>query len=586
MPQINVDDRSRRWLIPGAVGFIYLALSVALTWPLALHLRTELFGDFGDTRQGIYWLWAKIHGYLDGAVNQLLAAPFGTSINHAITQPVSEALLESMARFAGEVGAFNSYIILAFPLTAFSTFLVARAFGANNRGAFVAGLIFGFCPAAVYQSLGGHAAFAFNPLIPPLVLTLYRAFTYDDRRAAVWAGILGALILLSNWYFGYFAALIALYAIFFGIAINGCRSFASIFRRALVAAGIALIIVLPFEYRAVVEQLQLNSVSLASAGRVRELGELYAYSSRPLDFLIPPLDHPIFGRLFAGLIEEHVRSSLFEQTLYLGLIPCILFAFCINSLRKTDSSEAIRRDSAFLVGGAAWMCFVSLPPTISFFGAELPTPSYFLYPLFPMFRAYARCAIPAMFFVGCAAGVSVALLRSRFTERGYAAIAVVCTVGLLFEYWSIAPDSATPVVAPAVYQWLARQRGDFIVAEYPMIESDEAAYYTYEYWQRVHVKRLVNGAKPTDPEAWRTFKGIRDISDPVVVATLRSLGTKFIVVHGDMYKEGPIPTALKRFYPRQRSELTYNGGRFPRVASQLRPLARFGEDVVFGFEDR
>jgi hypothetical protein len=149
-----------------------------------------------------------------------------------------------------------------------------------------------------------------------------------------------------------------------------------------------------------------------------------------------------------------------------------------------------------------------------------------------------------------------------------------------FEYWSVPPSYAMPVDSPRVYEWLSKQPADAIVAEYPMVRFDEASYYSFPYWQRLHQKRLVNGASPDNAQAWDFYLKVRDLSDPGTAPLLKSSGVKYVIVHKAMYREGPIPEALKRYYPPARAALSFGGdpGAMPQG---LRLHAAFGNDRVF-----
>jgi hypothetical protein len=153
---------------------------------------------------------------------------------------------------------------------------------------------------------------------------------------------------------------------------------------------------------------------------------------------------------------------------------------------------------------------------------------------------------------------------------------------LVFEYWST-PVSYSKSVSkpPAIYQWLAEDPGDFIIAEYPMMPPDEASFYSYMFWQRVHKKRLVNGAAPNNTEAWAFYVKVRDLSNPETPKLLTAAGVKYVIVHNEVYETGPIPTALKRYYPNEISAMTYNSGTAPEIPSFLTLVKVFGKDRVY-----
>lgn len=584
--------RSHGALIVGHLSALFAALayfmaSVLLTWPLVFRLNSALFGDYGDSRGGVWWLWAKINGLLDTPINHLVAAPFGQLFDQGISTPISEWLYIVLARLSNEIAAYDLYILLAFPLTALATYFLLNRLLRNRIAAFAGGLIFGFCPGAVMQAAGGHAAFAFNMFIPIFLLgllynrmqrTLFSAF-------CVAAGF--ALVTLTSLYFGYFAIYIGLFFVVFDISSSQGEEKRAIFRNYLYAAIFAIVLIVPFEYKEFYRQFTSSSDALAQAGRFRDFGALEVYSSRPWEFFIPSIDHPILGGLFYNFMKTHLHgSNIFEQTLYLGLVPTGLFLAGMVFAARGKFDPEHRNYFLFFAFGALWMYFLSLPPLISMGGISLPTVSYFAYKLAPMFRVYARFGILVNFFVACALAVVLAhLYRHMKRARYYAMLAVLLPV-LVFEYWSVPPGYALAVdQPPEVYRWLAKEQGNIIVAEYPMMPNEEAAFYTYLFWQRIHKKKMVNGASPDNARAWAFFEKVKNLSDPETPSLLKSAGVKYVLVHGKMYHEGPIPTPIKRYYAPPGSAAAYNGGNVPSIPFSLKLIKRFGADMVFSLDN-
>jgi hypothetical protein len=156
---------------------------------------------------------------------------------------------------------------------------------------------------------------------------------------------------------------------------------------------------------------------------------------------------------------------------------------------------------------------------------------------------------------------------------------------MVFEYWSTPTSFSKPIDdSPVVYKWLAKEPGDFIIAEYPMMPADEASFYSYVFWQRIHKKRLVNGAIPNNLDAWAFYEKVRDLSNPETPQLLRAAGVKYVLIHNESYKTGPIPLALKRYYPKEISEMTYNNGAVPALPSSLTLERSFGEDEIYSID--
>ena len=564
----------------------YLLASALLTWPLVFHMDSMLFGDYGDTRGEVWWLWAKTEGLLNAPINHLIAAPFGMPADPGFSQPFSEWLLIALAGVRNEIVAFNLYVFLAFPLTAIATYCLLDRLLHDKLPAFTGGLIFGFCPAVVMQSAGGHAAFAFNAFIPVFLLSLFYNRSRRTLLSAFYVAATFALITFSTLYFGYFAIYIAIFFAAFDFFSCDRDRWPGMVRSYILAAAFAILLILPFEYKAIYHQIAAQSETLANSGRIRNINELAVFSSRPLEYLVPSIDHPILGKFAYEFVRDRMlRTNLFEQTLYLGVIPLGLLLTGLMVLYRGKFDVDRRIYFVFFAFGALWMYFLSLPPTISIGRVSVPTVSYFAYAVAPMFRVYARFGILVMFFVACAGAVVLSQLHRSMKRTRYRLMVGLLLPVLIFEFWSIPPSYALLVnQPPEVYRWLAKEPGDIIVAEYPMVRSDEAAFYTYLFWQRLHKKKLVNGASPENMRAWEFFLKVQDLSNPETPALLKSVGVKYVIVHAKMYEEGPIPEPLKRYYPAGRSALTFNGGAVPAIPLSLAPHRGFGSDMVFSLE--
>ena len=145
---------------------------------------------------------------------------------------------------------------------------------------------------------------------------------------------------------------------------------------------------------------------------------------------------------------------------------------------------------------------------------------------------------------------------------------------ILFEFNNIPPFHVTDVSRPpAVYSWLAEQKGDFIIAEYPIGEATAGETYVeldYLFYQRVHRKKLINGAIP-GTKAYDVTQKIIRIADEETPKLLSSLGVKYIVVHLDRYREGTNKKAVDIV------------GEVPDLLKSegLRLVKRFGSDEIY-----
>jgi hypothetical protein len=232
--------------------------------------------------------------------------------------------------------------------------------------------------------------------------------------------------------------------------------------------------------------------------------------------------------------------------------------------------------------GALWMAYVSAPFAIPWKEKNIPfTIGYFTYHLAPMFRALARAGIfVSMFVAGMCAVVIAQKRKDKPHQWNYKTVTLLLAV-LIFDFWSVSPDFFQPTNPPRAYEWLSEQPGDFIIALYPMVAADTTCFNETLFWQRVHGKRMVNGAMPNNGPAWRMYQEINDLSKPTTVQKLKDVGVKYIVVNVDGYREGRIPRTLKRYYPPEMAGEIYNNGIPPKNPLLRDPLMKFENDVVY-----
>jgi hypothetical protein len=556
----------------------YMACSIVLTWPVVVHPGEVLFGDYGDTRGWAWDLWTRARHLTPAQVDALQAAPFGIGYTQSFTQPIAEWIPAAIAAASNEIVAINLFILFCFPLTALATyFLLVRALG-DPMAAFFGGLAFGFCPASVMQAAGGHASYALNAFQPLFLLALLHNRSVRTWRTALWVALAFSGVALTSLYFGYFACYVAILFFAFDYLTQPAPGIAFVRNYAACTALVALIL-LPIEFAAIREQLTPSLPAANVTGQFRDFSELTVFSARPWNYLVPAIDHPVMGTRFENFVRNNLHgSNAFEQTLYLGWCPiALLIVGCVLLARW----RLARRSCALFVlfaCGATFMYFLSLPPIVG----GVPSLSYFAYDLAPMFRVYARSGIFVALFVACAAAVVLSQLRHMLPARGSSLLMFAATAVLTFEFLSVPPGYARPQeTVPEVYRWLSQEPGDIVVAVYPMIRFDEAASYTYPFWQRIHGKRLVNGATPANPRAWAFYEGVRDLSHADAPRLLREAGVKYIIVHRAMFKDGPIPPPIKRYYSPARAALTENGGVVPAIPYELTLHATFGSDQVF-----
>lgn len=592
--------------------FFFLLLTVILTYPLVFNFRSSIYGYPGDPFGGIWSIWWLKYAWQKGispSFSPLIAAPFGATLGQ-VRFLVWDYLLLPLSLLFGEVFAYNFFIFVSFPLSGITMYFLAYYLTKNKLAAVVSGLIYTFSPYHLIRGLT-HLTLTNIQWLPLYFLALLKLREERSYRSAIFVGLAFSLVFLFDYYYGYFTVFFTLLFLLFSLGYDLRRSFKfqtvsaklqnSFFnpnvlvtksltslKLSFVSILAAIFVIIPFFY-----PVFKNVSSSEPQAFARYFPELFVYSARPWDYLLPSIDNPFFGKYVFGFLSARLHSSnFFEQTLYLGYLPLLLafFAVMVKSVErkiKIDEERSAFATRFFLLAALGAALF-SAPPLIELGRLRVPMISYYAYSLFSMFRVYARFGIFAILSISVLAGIGFKYLFdfARHVRRQVAIFLVVVTL-ILVEFINVPPFRTTDVSAkavPQVYEWLASQKGSFIVAEYPVVSYIEFPNYDYLFYQRIHQKRLLNGALP-GTRADRMRENLFDITNPGVPSLLRYLGVKYVIIHGDKYREGLVPKKLKRYYGGEYgliNQIKYNRGRIPQVKSPDLKLRKiFGSDFVY-----
>ena len=177
------------------VFLLYALITVIYTWPLVPQFTSAIIG-IGDARHHLWILWHTREALLghDGMFyTDLLFFPTGISLlTHALGPVLGFIALPFWG--LGPEAANNGTVFVAFALTGYAMYLLARSLGFSVVISFFAGLVLLVAPIHV-ASLYGHMNKVFLALIPLAMLTALKAA--DMRRSRWWAVLTGVVMLLT-----------------------------------------------------------------------------------------------------------------------------------------------------------------------------------------------------------------------------------------------------------------------------------------------------------------------------------------------------------------------------------------------------
>jgi len=199
----------------GAALAAYALLAIAFTWPLAFRLSTHLTGDpAGDTGVYVWNTWVFRHELVEHG-----RLPFLTGEIFSLTRP-TDLSLHNYTTFAnllalplqpwlGVVATFNLVYLTLVVLTAWCTFVLARAVTGRAAEAWLAGAMFAFSAPMVARSTAHFSLVAAAPL-PVFLLVLMRTDRTRRPRDAALVGVVVAWAAFCDVYYAVYCLLIGL----------------------------------------------------------------------------------------------------------------------------------------------------------------------------------------------------------------------------------------------------------------------------------------------------------------------------------------------------------------------------------------
>jgi len=579
----------------------YVALSIAMTWPLVAHLGDRLPGGNNDIFQNYwnFWQWkASLQSGASPWTTRLLFGGEETSLAFHTHSPGNLLWTAPFLLAFGPAVALNLATLGGFILAGFGAFLLARELFGDARAAFLAGVVFAFFPQHFEQSLE-HLNLSSYGAVPLFLLYLVRGVRTGSWRAWMLAAVFFAINSLFSWHNGLMILPGAILLFIFEIG-HTERPRLAVLGRACVGGLVATLLLLPFAWPMVAE--------MAS-------GETYFNKPdvhKPIDafFLtIPSSQHPLWGGLVDPLHVEHRSYRSVGFTAYLGIaallivIAAVLHRWRAGGARDEDRSRPRERLVPWV-----WLAIFLLYLVLAlgaqprFRGADhdltLPFAALAEVPVLRTLRVANRFLVPAMIgFAALVAWASRHWLRASSRPRLTAAVLLAALV--VDFLWLPFPTREPPHP-----RWIERldEAPPGVVLNVPGGHRARAA--DDMYLQTLHGRPIVGGYVSCSPphvtEMLEEYPFLRTIleaerspshrdlpADPGLGESLEGLDVAVVVVHKNRSREWLAarraevddPLEKRRFNP----EKGIRGTKIAEVALRLRKLwgePRYADDEV------
>lgn len=544
------------------VAVIFFILTIVVTFPLFFKAATHFPGFFSsDENYAPLWdSWRinySLHHNISLKHTPLVAHPFGWDLySSGYWSYLWMAVFYLLSIFTTPALTYNIQVVTNFLLSGFVTYALVFYLTKNRLSAVFSGVIFAFCPYQ-FMRVWQHLSLTYSEWIPLCLFMIILLKDQPIKRNFI-LFLVSLLLLLSFDYSIMFLGTITLgcflmYGIYFQLKtkfLNKKNLFTDdrkFIKKVFLALILVATILTPQFFTVIKTRFKGSAMILPSAFNSyhRSFEDLFSQSAKPLGYLLPASMHPIFGKFTEGFVGTAFYGESFtEHTLYLGWVPLVLAFLAIKRWKENRSVlqgsqvSSLQEKESFYIGffvflaTAAWL--FSQPPWWSLGPLKIYLPSFFMYKILPMYRAYCRFGIVVMLAVSVLAGFGLKFILERFKDRKTQIALGVLFCGLvLFEFWNYPPFKVIDISkAPAVYDWLKETPGDFAIAEYPL--DNNSPNEMYKFYQTKHEKKIINGTIP-GTYANQIAQTITSLSEPKTAARLKWMGVKYVLVHTDGY---------------------------------------------------
>lgn len=545
------------------VSILYLLLTLFMTYPLVLNLKTHIPGISEDGPIHVWHLWWLKHSLFTLKSNPIVTnyVFWPQTINtifdcHTFTNALISLPLQPIF---GLVLTSNLIIIASLTLSAIGAYLLAKYVLKDGLVAFASGIIFAFSPYIFAHLLDGHTNLITTWPIPFYLLFLLKTLKGLRWKDAIVAGIfLGALSMNDYTYTAFSLILTGL--IFLYYLLTSWRrlvSFKTVSRLGLLFV-IWFLIFSPLAIPALKAHFEGFSPGVS-------LWVQNFYAADLFWFLKPSPLHPLLGNLVPapklGIIESTV--TLGWSVIFLSLVGAILILLS----RKRKLGLWVFLAVAFFV--------LTLGPSLHINGKSewyfgdfrlmIPLPFILVHVLPFIGGTQEPVRMTSVLMLPLAVLVAAALksLTSKLPRFGKILAVEIASAVIIFEFLAI-PFPLNDMKVPEVYSEIAADEDDFAVMSLPLgwNNNDEALGQTVlgnlQYYQVVHQHPIFRGTVARLPnENFDFYKkqpgmefliypascgyGMKEEEVAAVRQTLADFKVKYIVIFPRLFPSGSEP---------------------------------------------
>jgi hypothetical protein len=334
------------------VTIVYLALTIALTWPLAAGLARDIPGDFGDP---LFTAWAMAWGATHvgpGWWNANIFAPQPLAL--AYSEHFLPQALQALPVYAATHNpllGYNLVFLSTFVLSGLGMFLLGRELTGSRAAGFIAGLAFAFSPFRIASM--PHLQVLSSAWMPFVIYGLRRSLA--TGRTLPLAGAAAAWLvqnLSCGYYLLFFSPVVLLY-IAWELTVRGVWTNRPALLRIGAAGAAVLVATVPF----LLPYLELRRLGF----NPRSLTETKKFSADVYAYLTADPNLRLWGPIASTWQEA-------EGVLFPGLTIVILAAIGVASAvgrghvvgRGSGPAASALHHGLLLLASICWLAVVGL----------------------------------------------------------------------------------------------------------------------------------------------------------------------------------------------------------------------------------
>jgi hypothetical protein len=541
-PKSNRDVQ--RYVEIACAPIVAVILAVGMTWPIAIHARSEVAKDLGDPLFESWQVAWMGHALLHQPLHFFQANMFWPLPDSlAFSDPsVGYAPIGIFAMGGPEAATvvYNVLFLASYALVFLGAYLLAREVGAGRVGAVIAGVAFAYAPWRLAHN--GQLNVISSGGIPLSLFLLLRGYRSRSLPLVFAGWIVASWQMTLGWTLGLqFAYMLAVLGAIAALVwfwrgrprLNGRLAAAT-------ALGICLFAVTSFM------QARPYLRVIDDHPEARRTPDVVAGYSPPLKGFFAAPENSFFWGDATRSVRNRLGRPWDETALFPGLTIALLAAV------GAAANVYPRRLRLGLAAGVVACAVLSVGVRDVSGAKKYVLPYRLLYEFAPGWdgvrtpgRINTLTSLGLALLAGAGACLVLRLARHRITARRERLrdVASFAIAGLLAG--AILLEGLGPVAHPNVPDPPKGLRG--AVPPLLQLPTDPSQEHRYSYWSTAGFPEMANGHGSFEPTALQELRGIvRTFPDARSVSVLRTLGVRTVVLHPELAAGTPWQEASRR----------------------------------------